>query len=140
MFVTRATRHDKEDIGELLATNGWGDADLSRGSFFIARDGAVVGCVQLIEVAPQTLVFDNVLVREDRRGESIGRRVIQAALNNKGGTVYLCCHEERLAFYGHFGFAEVGFDNAPEPVQSFWREVGDHPTEPGHVHYFLKAR
>ncbi|MFN2388339.1 MAG: GNAT family N-acetyltransferase [Actinomycetota bacterium] len=140
MFVTRATRHDRDDIVDLLESNGWGDADVGRGTFFIARDGTVVGAVQVVEVEPQTLVFDNVLVCDGRRGQGIGGRVVQAALNSRGGTVYLCCHAERLGFYERLGFRKVAVDDAPLSVRGYWEEVGDHPTERGHVHHFLAAR
>lgn len=140
MFVTRATRHDKSDIAELLATNGWEDADVDRGKIWIARDGKVVGMVQLIEVAPQTVVVDNVLVREDRRGEGIGRRVLEAAMMGMGGTLYLCCHPEYLGFYSKFGFTEVAPDALLQPVSDYFAEVGDLPPPEGHVHHFMSAR
>ena len=140
MFVTRATRHDRPDIRELLSSHGWDDVDLSEGTAFIARDGGIVGCVRLVEVAPNTLVVDDVLVKEGRRHEGIGRRLMQTVLNSRGGTLYLCCHEERLGFYRHFGFEVLGVEECPSPVVDYWKKVGDYPTEPGHVHYFMKAR
>jgi predicted GNAT family N-acyltransferase len=141
MFVTRATRHDRADIEQLYEEWGWGGKhDLTRGTAFIARDGAVVGVLRLVEVEPNTLVFDGVLVKEGRRGEGIGRQLMQAAMNSRGGTMYLCCHEDRIPFYSHFGFSEIPFEDAPEPVQAYWKEIGDWPMEPGHEHFFLKAR
>ncbi len=140
MFVTRATRHDKADLRELLDGHGWGDSNLDEGMAFIARDGLVVGCVRLIEVAPQTVVVDDVLVKEGRRGEGIGRQMMQAAMNARGGTLYLCCHEDRLRFYSHFGFEQIGIEQAPEAVVDYWKKVEDYPTPEGHEHFFLKAR
>jgi len=140
MFVTRATRHDRGDLQELLESQGWDDVDLTEGSAFIARDGAIVGCVRMVEVAPQVVVVDDVLVREGRRGEGIGRRVMQAAMNSRGGRLYLCCHPERIAFYRHLGFEEVAIDECPAPVVRYWEKVGDHPTPPGHEHHYMKAR
>lgn len=140
MLVTRATRHDKDDLKELLESHGWGDVNVDEGTAFIARDGKVVGCVRLVEVEPQTVVVDDVLVQEDRRGEGIGRRIMQTAMNSRGGTMYLCCHEERLRFYEHFGFKEISVEDAPESVVSYWRKVDDYPTPPGHEHRFMKAR
>ncbi len=140
MFVTRATRHDKADLKELLEGHGWGDSNLDEGMAFIARDGLVVGCVRLIEVAPQTVVVDDVLVKEDRRGEGIGRQMVQAAMNARGGTLYLCCHEDRLRFYSQFGFEQIDVERAPQAVVDYWRKVDDYPTPEGHVHFFMKAR
>lgn len=140
MFVTRATRHDKSDVKELLDAHGWGEANLDEGVAFIARDGAVVGCVRLVEVERSTVVVDDVLVKEGRRGEGIGRQLVQAAMNAKGGTMYLACHEDRLPFYSHFGFAPIDIQEAPESVVDYWRRVDDYPTPEGHVHFFLRAR
>ena len=53
----------------LLATNEWhDDFDPKRGKSYIARDGGVIGHLQLIEVEPQTVVIDQVLVLEERSG------------------------------------------------------------------------
>ena len=88
MFITRATRHDKDDIQELLSTQGRTDSDLSEGVTYFARDGGVIGCVRLIEVEPQTVVVDDVLVAEARRGQGIGRELMKAAMNALGGKLY----------------------------------------------------
>jgi N-acetylglutamate synthase-like GNAT family acetyltransferase len=140
MLITRATRHDKGDLRELLESHGWTDSKIDDGTAFIARDGKVVGCVRLVETEPQTLVVDDVLVQEGRRGEGIGRRLMQTAMNSRGGTLYLCCHENRLRFYGHFGFERIDLEDAPSSVVDFWTRVGDYPTPPGHEHFFMKAR
>lgn len=143
MFITRATRHDKDDIRELLATHDWAeDTDLDEGKVFIARDGKVIGCVRMVEVEPQTVVIDSVLVLEERRGGGIGTQIMQAALNSQGGKLFLCCHEERIPFYERLGFSSLpnGFDDASEAVQAYWRKVDDYPTPEGHEHFFMTAR
>ena len=140
MFISRASRHDRGDIMELLESHGWDDADLSRGVTFFAREGVVTGCVQLVEVAPQQIVVDNVLVRDGHRGKGTGERLMQAAMNSRGGTLYLCCHPERLGFYSRLGFTELSFDALPEEAQSYFRAEGDWPTEEGHEHHFMAAR
>jgi N-acetylglutamate synthase-like GNAT family acetyltransferase len=141
MFITRATRHDRADIQDLYDEHGLADEKRAgKGTAFIARDGGVVGTLSLVEVEPNTLVVDGVLVKEGRREEGIGRALMQAAMNSRGGTMYLCCHDNRLRFYGHFGFSEIPVEDAPEPVREYWKAVGDWPTEPGHDHYFMKAR
>ncbi len=140
MFITRATRHDHADIKELLATRGWEDADLKEGTAYFARSGSVVGCIRLIEVAPQTLVLDSVLVLEEKRGTGVGRALMEAVMNAKGGTMYLCCHEENLGFYGKFGFESVPLENCPPEATAYWERVGDVPAPEGHKHFYLKAR
>ena len=127
-------------MAELLRASEWRELDLDRGTYFIARDGTVAGLVQMVDVAPQTIVVAGVIVDSARRGEGIGRQLMQASMNAKGGTLYLCCHPERLDFYDHFGFTDVPFESLPEPVAEYFREVGDYPAPPGHEHHYLKAR
>ena len=141
MFITRATRHDRPDIEQLYEDYGWGgDHDLKEGTAFIARDGGVVGALRVVEVEPNTLVIDGVLVKEGRRNEGIGRRLMTTAMSSRGGTMYLCCHDDRLRFYGHFGFSQIPVEEAPASVRDYWKKIGDWPTEPGHEHFFMKAR
>lgn len=140
MMITRATRHDRADLEELYKAHDWHDIDLSRGTSFIARDGRIAATVRLVEVAPQVLVVDGVLVREDRRGEGLGEAVMQAAMNSRGGKLYLCTHEETIHFYERLGFAQLPQDELPEPVRDYLDKTGDLNTDPGHIHYFLTAR
>lgn len=141
MFITRATRRDHDEIGAFYAANDWGEnLDLRRGVAFIARQGPVVGAVRLIEVAPQTVIVEDVVVANEHRRKGIGRRLMEAAMNSRGGSMYLCCHDDVIQFYGKFGFAAMPFEEMPEPAQDYFKSIGDYPTEPGHIHYFLKAR
>jgi predicted N-acetyltransferase YhbS len=139
MFVTRATRHDKEDIRALLLEHGWEDDKLDRGGAFIARDGAVVGTVRLIEVEPQTVIVEDMIVKDGRRREGIGSRLMEAAMNARGGVLYLCCHGETIPFYERFGFSELSFDDQPASVQEFMREDGV-LDDSDHEHFFMTAR
>ena len=141
MFITKASRHDKSDIQEFLQAE-WPheNFNVDRGTAFIAREGAIVGHARLIEVAPQTLVVEEVVVKADRRREGLGTRLMEAAMNNKGGTLFLSCHEEHIPFYEKFGFSTRSFEELPAEVQKHHIDEGDHPTEEGHRHFFMTAR
>lgn len=140
MFIARATRHDRDDIKALLEEQGWDTDNIAEGTALIARSGAVVGCIRLVEVEPQKVVLDDVVVAKGKRGGGLGRRLVEAAMNNRGGTLYLCCHDDVIGFYSKFGFSEKPFDDLPEPVQDYFKRVGDYPTKEGHEHFFLTAR
>jgi N-acetylglutamate synthase-like GNAT family acetyltransferase len=124
MFVTRATRHDASDISDLLAAHDWGVEEPSSGTFFVAREGAVVGCVRVWEVAPQTLVVRDVMVAAERRGEGIGAQLMQTAMNSRGGTLYLRCGEPEAPFFERLGFAPVDPPELPEAVVAHFDEHG----------------
>ena len=139
MFITKASRHDKGDIKEFLESEGPWDTVEERGTGFVAREGAIVAHARLTEVAPQTLMVERVLVKSDRRRQGLGTRVMEAAMNNKGGKLFLSCHEEHVPFFEGLGFSTVSFDELPDEVQAFHRAEGDHP--PGdHPHFFMTAR
>jgi predicted N-acetyltransferase YhbS len=140
MFITRMSRHDKEDVREFHKEQRWEDSNIDEGVTFIARDGGIVGSIRLVEAAPQTLIVEDVLVTEPRRGEGIGRQLVQAAMNSRGGTMFLCCHDDVISFYEKFDFKEIPFEQQPAEVQEYFRSHGDYPTEPGHDHYFMTAR
>ena len=140
MFIARASRHDKDDVRALIEAQGWDADHVDEGTTLIAREGAVTGCVRLIEVEPQTVVLDDFLVREDKRGQGLGRRLMQAAMNNRGGTLYLSCHDDVISFYEKLGFAQVAYEELPQAVKDYFERVGAYPTAPDHEHFFLKAR
>jgi N-acetylglutamate synthase-like GNAT family acetyltransferase len=140
MFITRASRHDKSDLQEFYEANDWDFGDLSEGVAFIAREGKIIAAIRLIEVAPATVVIDDVLVKEDKRGTGLGRGIMQAAMNGRAGTLYLACHDDKIGFYERFGFALVDKDALPEAVATYLDKAGDLNPGPDHHHYFLKAR
>ena len=143
MFITRATRHDQADRIEFFERHGW---DYHKGHLkevaFIARDGGIVGNCTLLEVDPQTLIVEDVVVDEARRREGIGRRLMEAAMNSRGGKLYLCTHPEEKPFYEKLGFTEIPFDELPDQIRSLMEadNAAPHQIAEDHTHHFLTAR
>lgn len=141
MFITKASRHDKSDIQEFLETEGpWRSADMDRGTGFVAREGAVVAHARLVEVAPQALIVEKVLVKTDRRRQGLGTRVMEAAMNNKGGKLYLRCEVEHVPFFEKLGFSPTAFDELPDEVRRFHHEQGEQPGDEGLERVYMRAR
>ena len=135
MFVTRAGRHDRSDLKQFIESRRGGEVDMAEGTAMIAREGAIIGCIRLIEVESGTLVYDDVLVAEGR-DETVTKQLIQAAMNNKGGTIFVAVPAAETNLFIEFGFAPIDPTDAPKPVTEYW---GSHASErEGLVH--LKAR
>jgi N-acetylglutamate synthase-like GNAT family acetyltransferase len=142
MFITRVSRHDRSDLEEFFKAHDWDDPHLDKGVGFIARDGGIVGALRVIEVEPNVVIIEDVVVKADRRGSGIGAQLMQAAMNSRGGRLLLCCHPERIAFYERLGFAEAPFEELPASARAFFEADGaaPHQVEEGHVHLFMTAR
>ncbi len=135
MFVTRAGRHDKADLKDFIESVRGGEVDISQGTAMIAREGAIVGCIRLIEVEPDTLVYDDVLIAPGKSAE-VGGQLIQAAMNNKGGTIYTAAPEAEVGLFAALGFAAIEPGAAPPSVAAYWD--GRSESEKDVVH--LRAR
>lgn len=135
MFVTRAGRHDKSDLKEFIEDQRGGEVDISESTAMIAREGSIVGCIRLIEVESGTLVYDDVLVAESH-DETVAKQLIQAAMNNKGGTIFTAVPAAEAELFSTFGFAPIDRADAPEPVVEYW---SSHQAAPEGLVY-LKAR
>jgi N-acetylglutamate synthase-like GNAT family acetyltransferase len=135
MFVTRGGRHDRADLQEFIEAQRGGEVDISEGTAMIAREGSIVGCIRLIEVESGTLVYDDVLVAEGH-DETVAKQLIQAAMNNKGGTIFAAVPAAETEFFSTFGFAPIDRSDAPQPVAEYW---SSHPG-PGGGLVHLKAR
>jgi len=135
MFVTRAGRHDRSDLKEFIEAHRGGEVDISESTAMIAREGSIVGCIRLIEVDSSTLVYDDVLVAENH-DETVAKQLIQAAMNNKGGTIFTAVAAAETDLFSSFGFALIDRAEAPEPVAEYWSS--HQAASEGLV--FLKAR
>jgi GNAT superfamily N-acetyltransferase len=140
LFITRATRHDKADLEEFYNLHKWADANVDGGVAFIARDGEIVGALRLIELAPDIVIVDHVLVAAGRRRGGIGSAVMKTAMNSHGGKLFLSCHEPAIPFYERLGFRVLPAEECPAPAVEYWKKVGDIPWSEDHVHYFMTAR
>ena len=135
MFITRASRHDRADVAGFLGAQGYSGDGVGRGTVFFAREGGVVGSVRLVEVAPQVLVIEDLVVDRQRRRQGIGSRLMQAAMNSRGGALFVRTEPAYSPFFERLGFAEVPAGNVPEAVAA---ELGGDVPSGGHV--VMRAR
>lgn len=128
MEIGRADAEDLAELRQLLATKGWDDEfDPARGTLFVARDQATVGCLQVVDVDHDTAVLDIMFVQEERRREGIGTALMDAAMTDRPRNLYLSCREDAVSFYETLGFHLLpgGPEEAPESVKTYWRTAGN---------------
>jgi predicted N-acetyltransferase YhbS len=141
VFITKATRHDRADIAEFLAANGFGGGDVARGATFFARDGGVIGSIRLVEVEPGAVVVDDMVVAAERRRQGIGTSLMRAAMNSRGGALFVRCVSQHRPFFEDVGFATVPESELPAAVRVYL-SARDHPDRPptGSGRLFMRAR
>lgn len=139
MFVTRASRREIDEIKDFYDRNEWDHVDFARSQAYIARQGPILA-VLLLTPAGDATVIDDVVVDKDHRREGIGTNLINTAMNNKGGTLWLCCHDYTIGYYERFGFQVVERDELPPEIHSHFEADGTFDDSEDHYHYVMRTR
>lgn len=102
--IAHATPGEHAAILELHREAGWPGTHVD-GEVWAVREGVeIAGSVQLLELAPGTILIDAAVVRMDARGRGIGTEMLRAVLATREAQWWLECREERIAFYQRLGF------------------------------------
>lgn len=94
-------------------------------NFIVAQDdaGAIAGIAQ-IKPYRDCREFGSLVVLPQFRRQGIGAMLIEHALENEAGDVYLVCGVHRVPYYRKFGFVEINRDDAPRTLRRKLRIVG----------------
>lgn len=112
---------DLESAKALLAANGLpldGFPETARHIWVATDHGEVVGVVAL-ELYPPAALLRSLAVRDDMRGQHLGRRLVAVALDDARlrdlAVVYLLTTTAE-SFFQHLGFTIVSRDDVPDSV------------------------
>lgn len=100
-------------------------------NFYVAEleDGTVVGCSALAPVWEDLAEVCSLMVREDLRGEGLGRRLVETCLKDSLelglSRVFALTYQER--FFNHIGFVTVDKDVLPQKI---WADCVHCPKYP----------
>jgi GNAT superfamily N-acetyltransferase len=102
--IAQAAPSDHEAILELHREAGWPGTHVD-GEVWAAREGAeILGGVQLLELAPGTILIDAAVVRSTARGRGVGTDMLRRVLATREADWWLECREERIGFYLRLAF------------------------------------
>jgi amino-acid N-acetyltransferase len=144
--VIEAAADDIAAVLELLNACGLPSAGLAdhQATALVARQGsAVVGCAAL-ELYGQHALLRSVAVADGRRGEGLGRRLVEAALalsRQKGVSQLYLLTETAADFFPRFGFRPIAREQVnpavrrsvefteacPESALAMWKPLDDEP-------------
>ncbi|MDO5536454.1 MAG: N-acetyltransferase [Desulfovibrionaceae bacterium] len=100
-------------------------------NFFVCEqeDGTIVGCCALAPVWEDLAEVCSLVVREDLRGEGLGRLLVEACMDDSGvlGVSKLFALTYREKFFNHLGFATVEKDVLPQKI---WADCVHCPKYP----------
>ena len=83
-------------------------------NFIVAQDeaGVIVGLAQ-IKPYKDCREFGSLVVQTEYRRQGVGAMLIEHALADEAGDVYLLCEVHRVPYYSKFGFVAIAHDAAP---------------------------
>ena len=112
--VRPAREEDQDAIVALVRGERLNPTGLDWRRFHVAcEDGALVGTVQ---VRPEGPELASLAVRGDRRGRGLSGRLIEAALADAAGPVFVVCQAGLCALYERHGFARWPVRRTPRAV------------------------
>ena len=109
-----ATAADQKPIKALIREVGINPMNLNWERFIVAEDrGEFAGCVQVKQHDDGARELASLAVMPQRQGQGIGRRLIEAVLEQEAGELHLTCRKNLATYYEGFGFKEVNGETAP---------------------------
>ena len=114
IILRPATTADQKPIKDLIHEVGINPMHLDWERFIIAEDrGEFVGCVQVRPHSDGARELASLAVIPHRQGQGIGRRLIEAVLEQEAGELHLTCRKNLATYYEGFGFKEVNGETVP---------------------------
>lgn len=113
--IRAAAETESTQIKNLIHEVGINPTGLDWRRFIVAVDGSgrVIGCGQVKPHGQDILELASIAVKEEHRGKSIARRIMERLLEQSPRPLYLMCMEHNGALYEKFGFRSIGMEEMP---------------------------
>jgi len=99
------------------------------------RAGELLGTASLVEVSPEVVYIDALVVRRDSRGHGLGSVMLQRLLQGRDAIWWIECRDERVSFFERNGFVAANEQAFPQGVRDFVARPGAIPS--GRRHNFM---
>ncbi len=82
--------------------------------------GAIIACGELAPLSPSLAEIRSLVVSEPRRGQGIGRRIVEELRARAQGAAFdeLCVFAHQPAYFAHMGFSIVPHTWLPEKIMA----------------------
>jgi N-acetylglutamate synthase-like GNAT family acetyltransferase len=106
--IRPASETDRAAILGLMRPRDYNRINLKPTCFVVAEDaGRIIGIGQIKVHRDGTPELASLVVAADRRGQGIGRAIVQTLMSKHHGALYLTCLAELEGYYTRFGFQRV---------------------------------
>jgi N-acetylglutamate synthase-like GNAT family acetyltransferase len=117
IILRRATADDQAIIRRMVREARLDPTNLKWPHFVVAEAGGSIVGIGQVRPHPAGGELGSLVVQEDRRGQGIGRRIVERLLEGERGAVYLECAAHMTPYYKRFGFREIPRRDAPGPLR-----------------------
>jgi N-acetylglutamate synthase-like GNAT family acetyltransferase len=113
--LRKSVREDSSAIRKLVISANLNPTGLDWGRFVVAQSssGQVIGCVQIKPHRDGSQELASLVVVEDWKGKGVARALIEDAIENHDGWLYLMCRSGLGELYQRFGFEVLDHDAMP---------------------------
>jgi len=136
MDLGQATAEEAPKAQGLIDAQGWGPGPYAGETWWAHEGGTAMGVLRLVDAGGDAYIED-VVVREDLRGNGIGTALMREAMASRDCSYFLVCHDERVAFYQRLGYSEISREELPEAVATVCEAEGELNSDHAHLHHFM---
>jgi N-acetylglutamate synthase-like GNAT family acetyltransferase len=106
-----------------LLTPVEGDQERMRAAQFVVAEDDVAGVIGCGRLKPYRgfVELASIAIAPEWRGQGVGRAIVARLLAARRGRVYLMCEDNRLDFFGQFGFAVAPEAQLPAGLRPKWQ-------------------
>lgn len=121
MKIRRAEEGDQGDIQRMVREAQLGPFNLHWSNFVVAEIGGEIVAIGQVRPYPNAPEVGSIITLPRWRKQGIAARIIERLIADHPGTLYLKCRKRMTTYYERFGFREIAWQDAPQPLRTQMR-------------------